>query len=355
MAAGKWEAVIEQSGTLGQRAVHLLDSITNDLLDSPVLDSALFLAYRGEAEQNPRWLKRAIEHLNTAISGADALYSTRDFRLFGGLSGLGWVVEHLMQQVNRLRGSKSRALNGLNGDTDTALLLELQRGRWRGSYGLASGLTGIGCYFLKRLPDPKARLGLELVLGHLQEAGAPASFLDGNSGAADGLAGVAYVLSEAAAADFGNAGTRRLFTACEEKLLQSEEGSDKSCFWWNGGLGIAAVGLRGSWGTAIQPMLERRLECAPAGDASLPRGAAGAAHMWGRLYASTGDQRYREAALAWWKHAILCAETTTPAALAAGVGFLEGSAGFGLALSAALTPVEPEWDAVLALSPSTAS
>src|SRR6185437_12718572 len=129
MAAGKWGAVLEPSGTLGQRAVRLLDSITNDLLDSPVLDSALFLAYRGEAEQNPLWIKRAIEHLNTAISGADALYSTRDFRLFGGLSGLGWVVEHLMQQVNRLRGSKGRALNGLNGDTDTALLLELQRGR----------------------------------------------------------------------------------------------------------------------------------------------------------------------------------------------------------------------------------
>ena len=357
MAGGNWECVIEPSGALGRRAAALLDSITSELLDDVALDAALFLAQRGEAEQNPRWMKRAIEHLNTAILSADALYSTRTFHLFGGLSGLGWAIEHLMRQLNRLRASKNRqgrATEGLNDDTDTALLLELQRGRWIGSYDLGSGLTGVGTYFLKRLPAPKARLGLELVLAHL-EAAAPATIFDGKQGVADGLAGVLYLLSEAAAVKVGSPGTRGLLTACEQALLEGQERCQQSCFWWDGSLGIAAVRLRSARDSTVDRMLNRCMECVPEGDASLARGAAGAAHMWGRLYGLSGQREYRAAALRWWEHAISCAETTTPAVRAAGVEFLTGPAGLGLALSAALTPVEPEWDAILGLSTPNAT
>jgi hypothetical protein len=358
MAAGKWEGVIEPSGALGRRAASLLDSMTSELLDNPALDAALFLAYRGEAEQNPRWMKRAIEHLNTAILSADAAYSTRSFHLFGGLAGLGWAVEHVIRQLNRFRASSnrdSRATDGLNGDTDAALLLELQRGRWRGSYDLVSGLTGIGSYFLKRLPAPNAKVGLELVLAHLEAAAGPATILNGKLGVANGLAGLLYLLSEAAAAGVGSPGTRCLLTACEQAVLEGQEGCEKSCFWWDGSLGIAAVRLRPAHASTFERVLEQCIKCAPEGDASLPRGTAGAAHMWGRFYGWLSDPKYRAAALRWWEHAISCAETTTPAARAAGVEFLAGSAGFGLALSAALTPVEPEWDGILGLStPNTA-
>ena len=358
MAAGNWKGVIEPSGALGRRAASLLDSITSELMQHPALDAALFLAYRGEAAQNPRWMKRAIDHLNTAIAAADALYSTGEFGLFGGLSGLGWAVEHMMRQLNRLRASshrESRATDGLNDDTDAALLLELQRGRWRGSYDLVSGLTGIGSYFLKRLPAPNAKLGLELVLAHLEAAAAPAKVFDGKPWVADGLAGLLYVVSAAAEAGTGSPGIRSLLTACEQALLEGQEKCRKSCFWWDGSLGIASVRHRSAGPSIFEPMLRWCMESAPDGEASLLRGAAGAAHMWSRVYGSLGDPRYRAAALRWWEHAIWCAETITPAAPAAGVGFLAGSAGFGLALSAALTPVEPEWDAILGLSTPNAS
>jgi hypothetical protein len=353
MAAGKWEAIVEPSGELGRRARSLLDSVTNELQDNPALDAALFLAYRGEAERNSRWMKRAIEHLNTAILNADAFYSTRTFDLFGGLSGLGWSVEHVMRQLARFHGSgnrESRATDGLNGDTDAALLLELQRGRWRGSYDLVSGLTGIGSYFLKRLPAPNAKLGLELVLAHLEAAAGPATIFNGKPGVANGLGGLLYLVSDAVAAGIGSPGTHRLVTACEQAGLDGQERCEESCFWWDGSLGVAAVRFRSAHASTFEQVLERCMECAPEGDASLLRGAAGVAHMWGRLYGRSGDPKYRAAALRWWEQAIWCTEATTPAARAAGVEFLTGSAGFGLALSAALTPVEPEWDGILGLS-----
>src|SRR5262249_14088281 len=85
-------------------------------------------------------------------------------------------------------------------------------------------------------------------------------------------------------------------------------------------------------------------------DPSLLNGAAGAAHMWNRISRITGDERCRTASLNWWEKAIELYEVTTPAADAAGAGFLGGSAGVGLALLGALTPVEPAWDALLCLS-----
>ncbi len=349
MPAGKWEPVIEPSGALGHRAASLLDSITSELLEQSTLDAALFLAYRAEAEQKPRWMKRAVEHLNKAIGDADTLYSTRTFRLLGGLSGLGWVIEHLTRQLS-LSGRASSDTEALNNDTDAALLLELQRGRWKGSYGLASGLTGIGAYFLKRLPAPNARLGLDLVFGHLQAAAGPATIFDGKPGVAEGQAGALYFLSAAGEAGAGSPETCRLLANCEQALLDGGACRENSCFWWNGILAVAAVRVRWARVSTADAIPEWCLQSAPEGEASLLHGAAGAAHLWSRIHGRAGDPRYRAAALRWWDYALSSAETTTPAGWTAGAGFLDGSAGFGLALSAALAPVEPEWDAVLGLS-----
>lgn len=295
-------------------------------------------------------MKRAIEHLNTAIGSADALYSTRTFHLFGGLSGLGWVLEHLMRQLNRSGGPGNRVsgdTEALNADTDAALLLELQRGRWKGSYDLASGLIGIGSYFLKRLPAPNGKLGLELVLGHLEAGAGPAMIFNGKPRVAEGPGGALYLLLEAGEAGTRSPGTSRLLTACEQSLSGGQERCENFCFWWDGSLAVAAVRLQWARASTTGQILEGCLESALHGEASLLRGAAGAAHLWGRVYARAGHPQYRAAALRWWDHALSCVEKRTPAARTAGVGFLEGSSGLGLALSLALAPVEPEWDGML--------
>jgi hypothetical protein len=288
------------------------------------------------------------------IARADALYSTRQLELFGGLSGVGWVTEHVTRQLRRFQGGQERGESRINEDTDTALLLELQRGRWQSTWHLTTGLTGIGLYFLQRLPAAGAKQGLELVIGHL-EGWAQRAPCDGVAGVAGGLGGMLYLLSEAAASGVDAPRANRLLTRCIEVLPDPHAESANPCSWSEGELGTAAVCLRAGpdeyhrW--AVR-WLARCLEVTAAGhDLSLVTGAAGAAHLWNRISRVEDDQRYREASLRWWERTIeLYEEEGAPAAIAAGEKFLGGSAGLGLALLAALTPVEPFWDSLLCLS-----
>jgi hypothetical protein len=347
MSTGIWTPLIEPSSELGARALAVLEAVSDSATTANAnLDVPLFLVYRALAEGDPRWMKLAVERLNTAIAGADALYSTRHFELFGGLSGLGWVTEHVTRQLRRFQGSWDRGASQINDDTDSALLLELQRGRWQGTCDLATGLTGIGLYFLQRLPVARATQGLELVIGHLEAS----SFLEGGAGAGRGLAGTLFLLGEAASAGVDAPRANRLLVEGTEALLDRLCESTNSRGWSEGELGVAAVCLRAR-PDECRRVLERCLEVTPAGpDVSLLNGAAGAAHMWNRISRMTGDERYAEASLNWWERAIELYEKRTPAAEAAGAEFLGGSAGVALALLAALTPVEPAWDGLLCLS-----
>ena len=345
MSTDIWTPLIEPSSARGARARGIVEAVGKSATTSDrTLDVALFLAYRALADGDSGWMKLAAERLNTAIARADELYSTRHLGLFGGLSGLGWVTEHVTRQLRRLRGSHERGASEINDDTDSALLLELERGRWQGTCDLATGLTGIGLYFLQRLPAARAKQGLELVIGHLEAS----SFVKGGKGVARGLAGTVFLLGEAAAAGVGAPRARRLLVEGTDALLAGLS-EPASCAWSDGELGVAAVLAR------VRPdecrhVLERCLQAIPAGpDVSLLSGAAGTAHMWNRISRVTGDERCRDASLKWWERAIALYEEA-PAADAAGAEFLSGSAGVALALLAALTPVEPAWDGLLCLS-----
>ncbi len=99
-------------------------------------------------------------------------------------------------------------------------------------------------------------------------------------------------------------------------------------------------------------------------DAGLCHGTAGLAHVFHRLFRDTGDETLREAALFWLRRTL---EMRQPGLGPGGFrradydeadqrcwtadpGFLTGAAGIGLALLAAISPVEPEWDRVMLLS-----
>jgi hypothetical protein len=100
-------------------------------------------------------------------------------------------------------------------------------------------------------------------------------------------------------------------------------------------------------------------------DACLCHGAAGAAHLFNRFFHATGDDSFRQAALAWYGQALSYRRegegiggyryyTANPEMPQEGLwhdkaGFLEGAAGIALALLAGFTPVEPAWDACLLL------
>jgi len=66
-------------------------------------------------------------------------------------------------------------------------------------------------------------------------------------------------------------------------------------------------------------------------------GAIGLAHIFNRLYQANGEPVFREAARRWFGHVLDESQ-------------LEGAAGIGLALLAAMTPLEPRWDRLFLLS-----
>ena len=144
--------------------------------------------------------------------------------------------------------------------------------------------------------------------------------------------------------------------------------------WCYGDLGIS-VALLGAARSAARPEWEREaldLARRVAGrdrdhtgvaDAALCHGAAGNAHLFNRLYQATGEALFRDAALDWFERTLAFhqpgqgmagffayAPDLNDAArdpLVPVPGLLEGSAGIGLALLAALDPVEPDWDRML--------
>ena len=104
-------------------------------------------------------------------------------------------------------------------------------------------------------------------------------------------------------------------------------------------------------------------------DAGLCHGAAGLAHLYNRCFQASGDPLFRDAALLWLSRTLsmrspdhgiagFAAWTAAPRTLLGDTvpepawhpldGFLEGVAGIGLALLAALGSLEPGWDRLLA-------
>ena len=125
---------------------------------------------------------------------------------------------------------------------------------------------------------------------------------------------------------------------------------------------------RSAWEKAALETLDRSIRRPPATsgilDAELCHGAAGLAHIYNRAYQATGSESLRDAACTWFGRAL---EMRVPGQGVGGYscfdldshgkyvlvdhpGFLTGAAGIGLALLAAILPVQPAWDRILLLS-----
>lgn len=375
-------------------------------------EDTLLYAYLGAALNDSLWMNRALEHLNNAIEDAQSLMPS--LSLYGGLCGLGWTIEHL----SRLASQDRRAEQGdsdeqdSNAEIDAALLRALASVPWPGSYDLISGLVGFGVYFLERLPAEAAVRGVEGVtsqLGalsrcvgegitwHTERELLPEwqreRYPDGyyNLGVAHGVPGVLYFLNEVTARGLDDRAGRMLDGAMAWFLRQRRapgalswfsswiaagESADSRLGWCYGDLGILAVLLRISrragradWRAFAEGLLAHCLawpmERAGINDAPLCHGAAGAAHMFNRIYQDEGDERCRDAAIAWFEQTLAMWQPGSgvggfpvftiplrngPIVWQSSPAFLDGSMGVALALLAAMTTVEPQWDRLLLLS-----
>jgi hypothetical protein len=367
---------------------------------------ALFFAYLAEDSGQELYAERATALLDEA--GALLASTLTTAGLYSGFPGVAWVSEHLTGRL--YEATEEDPLESI----DEALLALVERSPWSGDFDLISGLAGFGLYAAERRGRPTTRrtlaavvdrlaelartdstelawyTGPELLPEHQREA-APDGFF--NLGVAHGIPGVLPVLAAAARDGVGGPSTRELWAGAVRFLLAhrvdpaaglhfayhwapGEAPEPCRMAWCYGDPGVAAVLV--ATGRALD---ERRAEevgltialdasrrdPATSGvrDAGLCHGAAGLAHLFNRLHQQSGHPELAEAARFWLERALEYqgpgrgvggfaalspVEPTRPPEWQSDPGFLSGAAGVGLALLAATSTVEPQWDRVLGVS-----
>ena len=417
--SARWAPILE--GGLCRKAYDALFAIDNDLPPpgSPSSDTSLangepgfavFQAYLARSGLLPpdtahRHRERARAYLQCAAEKLSGTTSALD--LYSGFTGLAWAANHL-QSMGLLDDcdelcdvADEVVLDGLN-DHHDELLCEL-----------ITGLSGVGLYGLSRWPRPAARKIVRHVVHALEDSAvthqgcrtwfnAPEklsaygrhSHPTGcfNLGLSHGVQGALVFLAGAAAHHVPAA--RKLLTEGREWLVRQQRcypnGSrlgysfvhdpDEELYgsrvsWCYGDLGVAAalmVLARRARRTDWEPVAldlargvaQRLHEDADVNDAALCHGALGNAHLFGRLYAATGESVLRGAALRWIRAGLaLRKEGTGLAGFSAwmprtpdeepreewipSAGMLCGICGIGLALLGFVSPVEPAWDEML--------
>ena len=408
-----WRPIL-QDDVRRRRALEIVDAIAADLVALQNADAgsppssvahgrsgeALFFAYWGGALGHEEACSTAVRLVEMDLDRAAA--APRSVSLYSGLTGVGWTIAHLDGWLLDLSDEDP------DDALDAILLERVANVPWVGEYDLINGLVRIGVYALERLPHPAATRCLVEVVGRLADTArhsergaswwtpaeglAPHTRLRYPGGACDlglahGVAGVIGLLGKACTIDVVSPAARALLDDAVSWLLwqrlPADTGTAFAAFvapeqaaqvarsaWCYGDPGAAsalflAARMVGSSAWEAAALETARLattrplvDCGVV-DAGLCHGAAGLAHIFNRLYQATGVPEFRNAALLWFDRVFDCCHPGTgvggfsvfrPDRVLADPGFLEGTAGIGLALLAAVTPLEPRWDRVLLLS-----
>lgn len=400
-----WEPILDGALALAARAA--VDDIAAGLADARptaagIADGdaglALFYSHRATAFEDAEAAGRAIE---CCLRAYESMTPLAGIGLLSGLSGIAWTLDH----VADVEGDDPAAA------VDGALAELLARDAWPGPFDLVSGLAGLGVYLLDRRSHERARAAVEDLLRHLEtlattdDAGtrwltraellaparraiAPHGHYD--VGLAHGTPGVIALLGRACAAGIGGATARSLLSGAVSWLLAQQlrdedaryptwiaPGSDFAgparSAWCYGDPGVAAalwIAAQGAGEPAWEHKAHELARLAAARPAArtgvinpgLCHGAFGLAHLFNRFYQASGDAIFADAARDWIERGLRMRRpgqevagfarydpdaADADAQWVADPGLLTGAAGIGLALIAALAPLEPTWDRLL--------
>ncbi len=313
--------------------------------------------------------------------------------LHGGLSGAAFALAHLAgDDIDDLLAALDAPITGA-----------LAAGGWAGDFDLIGGLTGIGVYLLERCDtsalehvvrqlDALAEESDEGLTWHTQPELLPRWQREQwprgyhNLGVAHGVPGVIAFLGRASALPEPPTGARALCAgglAWMRAQRQSHGGFPASiapgepepaparAAWCYGDPGISAALWSAAarcgvptdeWRALAATCATRAVERCGVEDAGLCHGAIGLAHLFNRFYQASRDPLFLEASLTWFERGLAMRR---PGAGIGGfltrawdpdtgewrwepaAGLLEGAAGIGLALLAALGDEEPGWDRLL--------
>jgi hypothetical protein len=317
--------------------------------------------------------------------------------LFGGYAGIGWLCDHM--------GASDDVVDS-NARFDDVIAGVLVGDAWRGDFDLINGLVGLGVYGLGREHRGRGREIVDRVIAQLaartvsRDGGiawhtSPLSLPESRRrdhpdgyfdlGVAHGIPGVVGFLARAEIA--GHASARPLIDPALDFLnARAQSGSDARygafvtdavvdpptrSAWCYGDPGVAvasiAAGLAGrpaaiergiALARGVARREPRRVDCR---DAGLCHGSAGLGHILNRIANVTGDAELAAAATRWFDEVLAFRADDGIAGFGeapplddnleweSSVGLLTGAAGTGLALLAASTDIDPDWDRLLLL------
>ena len=369
---------------------------------------ALFQAYRAFHQSSPFEdggpADLALDLLDQATEGAAAVPMSES--LFSGFPGIAWTAEHLQGRVFEAEGDPNlevdEAILSLLSGSPWPGEYDLINGLvGLGIYALERLPRPSAVQCLERIVDELDRSAERIEgdpagaawfspparLSSFKLAVYPKGLYD--LGTSHGIAGVIALLAGACRAGVHIGTARPLLDGAVSWLLARELSGERGfCFshffhpdvepppsrlaWCYGDVGIAAALFFAARAVGEPSWESRALDVALAAaepgprastvqDAGLCHGAAGLGHLFNRMFQATGDERLAAAARSWYERALAFREPgrgaggfRSWAADRTGVsdwrndpGFLEGAAGVGLALLAAVSPVEPEWDRLL--------
>ena len=419
----EWQPILK--GSLADAAQRAVDAIVKDIgaLDGQVqrpvdlCERALLFAYLANSNPHAGWEERAVTCLNLTIEKVSAVpYQFFSLGLYGGMAGIGWIIEHVSRLLERdeprlaVQSEETDPEEDAIAEIDQLIISRLNDGPWQGHYDLINGLTGLGIYFLERLPRDFAVRGIQLVLNALERVAqssstgitwfTPPALLLGpqlennpngyyNLGVAHGVPGIIQFLGEVVAHGIDVTRAQHLLTGSVEWLLAQrqpieavyrfstvvspgQEVRGSRLGWCYGDLGIAAVlhqvgnrNGRDDWSQIAVDLLQHSMrvpeEKAFITDAGLCHGAIGVAHILNRVY-QTGDQQFEKDAISWFERALsmrrdgqgiggfLAYRPELNPKWNSDVSFLTGGIGLALTFLSSIYPIEPQWDRLLLLS-----
>ncbi|HLJ26940.1 MAG TPA: lanthionine synthetase C family protein [Candidatus Angelobacter sp.] len=342
----------------------------------------------------------ALQYLNIGI---DALAGQpMGPSLYAGFTGIAWAVEHVN---NLLTGSSADMCS----EIDLALELYLNRSPWKEDYDLVGGLVGVGVYCLERGGAPVTVRCLELIVERLSELAEASGdglrwftrpnllpqqqreiYPQGyyNLGLAHGVPGIIALLGRIQAAGVAQEQAGRLLEgavcwllrqklpdhaiSCFDSLVSPDQpAKDARMAWCYGDVGLAAALFLAARHTGTKLWEQRALSIAQKAarrephtsgviDSCFCHGSAGLAHIFNRFYQATNDELFSRTACYWIERTLQFRKPGTGAAgysvmtprddgelgFQGQLGIIEGIAGVGLSLLAAITGMEPCWDRV---------
>lgn len=371
-------------------------------LASGTSGAALFFAYKSFVDDSQNDADLAAELM---AASAEALADVAmPPSLYQGFSGVAWAQSHLTGRLFEAADAEADA----NAEINDALTEYVVRTGGRGDYDLITGLVGFGVYALEQAKEPRTDPLVAAVVTAIDElaestpAGRawrtpPALLLESTAarhpegvfdlGVAHGVGGIIGLLSAVSAA--GKSQVDPLLDAAVQWLLgQQMDDAGVSVFpawispgrpveqtrlaWCYGDLGLAVVLLAAARARHRAALADEALRIARmaaarpdalthVSDTGLCHGSAGVGHLFNRLYQATGEAWLGDAARRWFARVLADRRDGHGVAGWSAVniraegreerypdaGFLMGATGIGLALLAAASHVEPEWDRVL--------